>query len=132
MAKKIVEVESKTEKLRALRLAHEAARKEAGTWGEMQVGEVAHEATKSVFVQVWKGANRPDPFRQRATRHVGVPAGEWLAITSWVNARRAIGFSQSVVAWDVSTEEARKIAKARIAERLSDGYTVMNPEGEAQ
>ena len=90
MAKKI-EVESKTEKLRALRLAHEAARKEAGTWGEMTVGEIVHEATRSVFVQVWKGLNRPDPFRQHGARQVGIGATEWLAMTAWVNARRGEG-----------------------------------------
>jgi hypothetical protein len=128
MAKKVVEVESKTEKLRALRLANEASRKAAGTWGEMMVGEITHEASKSVFVQVWKGRTRPDPFRQSSVRQAGVPAAEWLAMTGWVKARRSLGFSQSVVAWDISADEAHKIAKARIAERLSDGYAVKNPE----
>lgn len=131
MAKRI-ETESKTEKLRALRLADEAARKEAGTWGEMHVGEVTHEATKSVFVQVWKGAHRPDLFRQGGVRQVGVPAAEWLAITGWVKARRADGFEQSVLARDVSAEEARKVADARISQRLNSGYTVINSAGGLQ
>lgn len=128
MAKKI-EVESKTEKLRALRLAHEAACKEAGTWGEMTVGEIVHEATRSVFVQVWKGLNRPDPFRQHGARQVGIGATEWLAMTAWVNARRGEGFINSVVAKDVTKEEAHKIAEARITHHDTEGYTVMNPIG---
>ena len=131
MAKKI-ETESKADKLRALRLAHEAARKQAGTWGEMMVGEIMHEATRSVFVQVWKGLNRPDPFRQHAARQVGIGATEWLAITAWVNARRGEGFINSVVAKDVTKEEAHKIAEARITLHDADGYTVMNPTGGPQ
>lgn len=130
LAKKI-EVESKTDKLRALRLAHEAARKEAGTWGEMTVGEIMHEATRSVFVQVWKGHNRPDPFRQRGARQIGIGATEWLAMTAWVNARRGEGFTNSVVAKDVTKEEAHKIAEARITHHDTEGYTVMNPIGGA-
>lgn len=130
MAKK-VEIESKAEKLRALRLADEAARKAAGTWGEMTVGEIVHEATRSVFVQVWKGSSRPDPFRQ-GVRQVGVPANEWLAMTTWVKVRRADGFSQSVIAWDITAEEARKVSEARIAAHRNEGYTVINPASIAQ
>ena len=125
MAKK-VETETKAERLRALRLANEAARKTAGTWGEMAVGELMHEETRSVFVQVWKGPNRPDPFRL-GVRQVGIPASEWLAITNWIKVRRSTGFSQSVIAWDLSAEEARKISEERIAAHRSEGYTVMNP-----
>ncbi len=132
MGKKVVEVETKTEKLRALRLADEAARKAAGTWGEMMVGEILHEPTKSVFVQIWKGANRPDPFREGRTRQVGVPATEWLAMTAWVKVRRAMGFTQSVIARNISTEEAQRIASARMKEHVSVGYLVVNSAGGIQ
>ena len=43
-SRKAVEDEkTKIAKLRDLRLADDAARREAGTWGEMSVGEIAHE-----------------------------------------------------------------------------------------
>lgn len=132
MGKKVLEVETKAQKLRALRLADEAARKAAGTWGEMMVGEIVHESTRSVFVQVWKGASRPDPFSERRSRQVGVPATEWLAMTAWVKARRAMGFTQSVIARDMSADEAQKIAAALIEQHTSGGYVIMNPVGAAQ
>jgi len=127
MGRKVLEVETKVQKLRALRLEDEAARKAAGTWGEMMVGEIIHESTKSVFVQVWKGLSRPDPFGERRTRYVGVSAVEWLAMTNWVKLRRAVGFTQSVIARDVSAEEAKKIVAVRIEAHVSGGYVVMNP-----
>jgi len=132
MGKKVLEVETKAQKLRTLRLADEAARKAAGTWGEMMVGEILHEPTRSVFVQVWKGQSRPDPFREGRTRQVGVPATEWLAMTAWIKVRRAMGFTQSVIARDISADEAHRIATARIATHASDGYVIMNPAGGAQ
>jgi hypothetical protein len=125
------EPETKAQKLRTLRLADEAARKAAGTWGEMMVGEIMHEATRSVFVQIWKGVSRPDPFRERPARQPGVPASEWLAITSWVKLHRAMGFTQSVIARDISVEEAQRVATGRIEGHVSGGYVVMNPAGGA-
>lgn len=125
MAKKVV-TESKTDRLRALRLADETARKSAGTWGEMTVGEIVHEPSRSVFVQVWKGPSRPDPFRQGG-RQTGIAATEWMAITSWVKVRKVDDFSQSIIAWDITADEARRIAEERIAAHRRDGYTVVNP-----
>jgi hypothetical protein len=132
MGKKTVEPETKVEKLRTLRLANEAARKAAGTWGEMMVGEITHEESRSVFIQVWKGMSRPDPFRERPARQASVPPSEWLAMTGWIKGRRGAGFTQSVIARDISADEARRIASARIAEHVSSGYVVMNPVGETQ
>lgn len=129
MAKKVKQsdVSTKTEALRALRLADEESRRAAGTWGEMTVGEIVHEDTHSVFVEVWKGSQRPDPFRPGAARGRGVPVGEWLVVTTWVNALREAEFSRTVIARDITEEAARKVVQARIAERLADGYKVMNP-----
>jgi hypothetical protein len=131
MARKGPEPNSKVQTLRALRLENEAARKAAGTWGEMMVGEITHEATRSVFVQIWTGASRPDPFRERSTRQPGVPASEWLAITGWIKLHRALGFTQSVIARDMSAEEAQRIATDRIEGHVSGGYVVINPAGGA-
>jgi hypothetical protein len=122
--------DKKTERLRALRLAQEASRREAGTWGEMTVGEILHDASHSAVVQVWKGQRRPDPFEGK--RSVGVPADEWLALLAWVNARKAVGFQKRIVAWDLSADEARRIAQARTAELQAQGYTVVNPAARPQ
>lgn len=117
--------DKKIERLRALRLANEAARREAGTWGEMTVGEILHDASHSAFVQVWKGQRRPDPLEGH--RCTGVPADEWSAMVAWVTARKSVGFQKKIVAWDLSPDEAKRVAQARIAELQAQGYTVINP-----
>jgi hypothetical protein len=122
--------DKKTERLRALRLAQEAARREAGIWGDMAVGEIVHDASHSAVVQVWKGQRRPDPFEGRRT--AGMPADEWLALLAWVNARKAIGFQQRIVAWDLSADEAKRVARTRVAELQAQGYTVLNPAARPQ
>ena len=120
-------VDDKTERLRALRLAHEAASKEAGTWGEVTVGELRHEASRSVFVQVWKGPRRPEPGREGAVRRPGVSAEDWTAMTDWVVTFKTSGFSESVIAKNLSAAEARRIVRDRIAEHRAAGYRVINP-----
>jgi len=117
---------SKTEALRVLRLAREAESRSAGTWGENSVGEILHESSRSVFVQVWKGARRPDPFENKSRRDL--PHGtDWAAMIAWVNARDASAFLCRYVARNLSLDEARKIADARIAAHRAAGYTVVNP-----
>ena len=123
-------VASKTEALRALRLAREAESRSAGTWGENSVGEILHESSRSVFVQVWKGARRPDPFENKTRRNL--PQGsDWSAIIAWVDARDASAFVCRYVARNLSLAEARKIADARIAAHRAAGYTVVNPAPDA-
>ena len=122
--------DKKTERLRALRLAHEASRREAGTWGDMTVGEIVHDASHSAVVQVWKGQRRPDPFEGR--RCAGVTADEWMALVAWVTAHKSVGFQKRIVAWDLSADEARRIAQTRIAEFQAQGYTVINPAAAPQ
>lgn len=126
------QVDDKTQKLRALRLAHEAASKDAGTWGEVTVGELRHEASRSIFVQTWKGLHRPEPGREGAVRRPGVSAEDWTAMVNWVTALRALGFSETVVARNLSLAEARRIAQARIAEHQAAGYKVINPAAAPQ
>lgn len=117
----------KAERLRALRLAHEATRREAGIWGEMTVGEILHQASRSVFMQVWKGQRRPDPFEESGARRAGASAIEWAAVLEWIGERNSPDFSQRIVAWDLNAAEARKILEARIAEHEAAGYAVTNP-----
>jgi hypothetical protein len=117
----------KADRLRALRLERETARREAGTWGEMTVGEILHQASRSVFMQVWKGQRRPDPFDEGGARRAGASTAAWSAMLAWVAERNSPDFSQRIVAWDLSTAEARKVLEARIAEHQAAGYTVTNP-----
>lgn len=120
--------DKKTERLRALRLAREAESKEAGTWGEMAVGEITHEDTRSVFVQLWKGPRRPDPFVPGGPRVTGVAAvADWTALVGWVNERRATGFAQRTLAWNVSEAEAQRVMRLRVAEWRAAGFTIVNP-----
>ena len=119
-------VADKTEALRALRLAKEAESRSAGTWGENSVGEILHEGSRSVFVQVWKGARRPDPFENRVRRDL--PRGnDWWAMIAWVNARDANDFVCRYVARNLTLAEARKVADARMGAHRAAGYTVVNP-----
>lgn len=117
----------RTATLRALRLAQEAASREAGTWGDMTVGEILHEESRSAFVQVWKGQRRPDPFDTQVARRATPRGPEWLAVVDWIAAEKSSGFGRRVVAWDLSAAEANRIAQARISELQSAGYTVINP-----
>ena len=134
MAKKVKQsdVSTKTEQLRALRLAHEESRKAEGTWGQMTVGEIVHEPTHAVFIEVWKGPQRPDPFRAGAAKGRGVSAGDWSALTVWVSAHRIAEFDRSVVARNITEDAAQDVVRLRSAERLAAGYRVMNPAGAGQ
>jgi hypothetical protein len=115
----------KTEALRALRLAREAESRTSGTWGENSVGEILHEGSRSVFVQIWKGARRPDPFESRS--RLNLPRGtDWSLMTAWVNARDASAFICRYVARNLTVVEAHKVAEARMAMHRAAGYTVVN------
>lgn len=124
--------EGKAERLRALRLEREATRREAGTWGEMTVGEILHQASRSVFMQVWKGQRRPDPFDEGGARRAGASAPAWSAMLAWIEERNSPDFSQRIVAWDLNAAEARKVVEARIAEHVAAGYSVTNPADAAK
>lgn len=119
--------QDKADRLRALRLERERALREAGTWGEVTVGEILHQASRSVFMQVWKGQRRPDPFEEGGARRAGASSAAWGAMLAWVEERNGPEFSQRVVAWDLSAAEARKVLEARVAEHVAAGYTVTGP-----
>lgn len=122
-----IEPNAKVDQLRALRLAHEQSRKDAGEWGEISVGEIVHETTRSVFVETWRGPQRPDPFRPGSARGRGATAREWTVLTAWINAQRSPEFTRLVVARDVTPAAARELVRTRIAARIAEGYAVMNP-----
>lgn len=117
----------KVEQLRAQRLAHEESRKATGAWGEMNVGEIVHEASRSIFVEAWKGPQRPDPFRPGAARGRGVALRDWAVLTTWIHVHRSPEFTRNVIARDVTADAAQELVQTRIAERTAEGYAVMNP-----
>jgi hypothetical protein len=128
---KPIDPKTQTEKLRQLREADEEARKAAGTWGDLSVGEVTHRPTKSVYVQVWKGRRRPDLALEAGVRPVGVPPADWPALEAWLATARFSGLHQSVVAWTVSKSEAQRLKDKRMAENRAAGLTVVNATGPA-
>jgi hypothetical protein len=123
---KPIDPKTQTEKLRQLREADEEARKAAGTWGDLSVGEVTHQPTKSVYVQVWKGSRRPNLALEAGVRPVGVPPADWPALEAWLATARFSGLHQNVVAWTVSKSEAQRLKEKRMAENRAAGLTVVN------
>ena len=120
-------MQDKIDRLRGLRLAHEAARKDAGTWGDQMVGEIAHDASGTVYVQIWKGRRRPDPLLGSSARAAGVPSLDLPALAAWLKSTGENGFSRRVVASDLSKAEAQRIKATRIAENSAAGLKVINP-----
>lgn len=129
-AKQAQTADQKTEKLRALRLAHEAARKEAGIFGDRSVGEITHAETRSVYVQVWKGGRRPDPLHARSPQSAGVPAADWPVIAAWAADKEPEDFRRRMIAKDLNAAEATKIKAARIGDLRAAGETVINRDGD--
>jgi hypothetical protein len=126
-SRKAVEDEkAKTARLRGLRLAEDAARREAGTWGEMNVGEIAHEATGEVFVLSWKGSKEPDLARLHRTRLPELSIAEHERLQAWLVHHRAPVFQRSLIGWSLSRAEAKRLKQARIAEHKASGSHVMN------
>ena len=117
---------TKTAKLRELRLANDAARREAGTWGEMSVEEIAHEPTGEVFVLFWKGSKEPDLGRLHRTRPADLSVAEHERLQAWLDHHRVPVFQRSLVGWNLSRAEARRIKQVRIAEHKAGGSRVVN------
>ncbi|MBM3486239.1 MAG: hypothetical protein FJX67_06345 [Alphaproteobacteria bacterium] len=113
----------KSRKLRQLRLADERARREAGTWGDVNVSEIVHAPTRSTLLQFWKGARRPDPG-DGSPRPPGFRAEHWKNAQRWAAARNADGFVHRSIAVNVSGVEAERIIAEHAAARETEGYTV--------
>jgi hypothetical protein len=126
-SRKAVEDEkAKTARLRGLRLAEDAARREAGTWGEMNVGEIAHEATGEVFVLSWKGSKEPDLARLHRTRLPELSIAEHERLQAWLVHHKVPVFQRSLIGWSLSRAEAKRLKQARIAEHKASGSRVVN------
>jgi len=118
--------QAKTAKLRELRLADDAARREAGTWGEMSVGEIAHEPTGEVFVLSWKGSREPDLTRLHRRRLPELSIGEHERLQVWLVHHRMPVFRRSLLGWNLSPAEAKRLKQARIDQHKADGVHVVN------
>jgi hypothetical protein len=128
-SRKAVEDEkTKIAKLRDQRLAADAARRDAGTWGEMSVGEIAHEPTGEVFVLSWKGQKEPDLARLHRTRLPELSIAEHERLQAWFAHHRMPVFQRSLIGWSLSRAEAKRIKQARIAEHKASGSHVINEE----
>jgi hypothetical protein len=84
-------------KLRELRLADEAARREAGVWGELSVYEIVHAPTGAVFVHYWKNTG---PNLGKPTRPAGLAAPEFEAYRTWLRQHEGTNFRLAKVAWN--------------------------------
>lgn len=133
MAKKPAEPAEvvKTRKLRELREADEAKRKADGVWGALAVGEIAHPASKSVFVLRCRGRDAPDLAKEIKTRSPLVAAEDHKALIEWLGQRPVTEFQSRLVAWNLSDSEAKRIRQARIDENRTKGLRVVNPAASA-
>jgi hypothetical protein len=121
-----VEAEKKTARLRDLRLANEAASREAGTWGDMSVGEITRDATGEVFVYHWKGNHSFDPEMLPIKRLSAITADEHQSLVAWLLKYRQVGFHHAIVAWNLSAAEAQRVKRVRIAELKAAGQVTIN------
>jgi hypothetical protein len=119
--------DERTAKLRELRLAHEAAQREAGAWGDLTVREVVHEPTGAVFVHYWRAG--ASPKLKKSPRAPGLSAPEHEAYCAWVGQHDPEEFRQSAVAWNLSKAEALRIKQERLAAHAAANATVINPPG---
>lgn len=124
--KALEEEKAKIAKLRQLRLAKDAAGREAGTWGEMSVGEMVHEPTGEVFVLSWKGRREPDPAQLYKSRSPELSPAEQERLRAWLTHHRMPILQQSLVGWSLSRAEAKRVKQARIAEHKAGGSLVIN------
>jgi len=100
-----------------------------GSQGAMNVGEICHDESSTVYVHVWRGTRRPNPLGAANAYVGGVPVEDWPAIVGWLNAQASAGFSRRLVASNLTDDEAIRIKATRIADHLAAGLTVINQLG---
>ena len=74
--KAAIDEKTKIAKLHEQRLASDAARREAGTWGDMSVAEIVHGPSGEVFVLSCRGRTEPDLMRLNRTRSAEISVSE--------------------------------------------------------
>ena len=123
--------QKKLARLRDQRLAAQAVREAAGTWGEISVGEITHGPTGAVFVHCWKGRQEPDLTKIHETRGQDRTPDEHQRLTAWLLQYRSKGFQHTLLGWNLSVAEANRMKLARIAEHLASGRCVVNEDAAA-
>ncbi|MEA2778646.1 MAG: hypothetical protein QOK29_190 [Rhodospirillaceae bacterium] len=118
--------QQKIARLRDLRLAAQAGREQAGTWGDISVGEITHRATGAVFVHCWKGRAEPDLEKIHQTRGLDRTADEHQRLKDWLLKHRTQGFDCALLGWNLSPTEASRVKQARISEHNALGHSVVN------
>ena len=124
--KAAIDEKTKIAKLREQRLASDAARREAGTWGDLSVGEIVHGPSGEVFVLFWRGRTEPDLMRLKRTRSAEISVSEHERLQEWLTRRAPASLTRSLVGWNLSRAEARRVKEARIAEHKASGRHVVN------
>ena len=122
------EEDAKIAKLRRLRLADDAARRAAGTFGDMSVIEIQHDATGEVFVMSWKGSKLPELARLVRIRPPGLTLEEHERLQAWLEDAPLLDFKQTLVGWNMNAVEAKRVKDQRIAERKAGGLRIVNNE----
>src|SRR6266436_2323671 len=120
--------QKKLVRLRDQRLAAQAVREAAGTWGEFSVGEITHVPTGAVFVHCWKGRQEPDLTKIHEARGQDRTPDEHQRMTVWLLQHRSKGFEHTLLGWNLSVAEANRIKLARIAELIASGRRVINED----
>jgi hypothetical protein len=123
--------QKKLARLRDQRLAAQAVREAAGTWGEISVGEITHVPTSAVFVHCWKGRQEPDLTKIHEARGQDRTPDEHQRMTVWLLQYRSKGFEHTLLGWNLSVAEANRMKLARIAELIASGRRVVNEDAAA-
>jgi hypothetical protein len=109
--------------LREQRLAHEAAQKAKGVWGDLSVGVIRR--GKEIFVHYWKG-EALSIHKLAAKRPKEITASDYVALCAWLKAGRFEGFTQSLTSWNVTVAEAQRLRAEIIGAHAAAGDCVVN------
>lgn len=124
--KAALEETAKVARLRQLRLADDTARREAGTWGELGVREIAHPPTGEILVLVLRGRDQLDLNRLGRVRVPDLSIADQACLKEWLVDRALDDMVQTQIAWNLNRAEAARIRESRIAEHRAAGRPVVN------
>lgn len=113
------------DRLRQKRLAHEQAQKQAGVWGDMTVGQIMRE--NKVFLHYWKGTALTGLSALASKRPREMSAPDHEALVAWLRSGAFEGFTQRLIAWNISEAEALRVKGEQADNHRSNGIFVVNP-----
>jgi hypothetical protein len=132
LAKSATNENAKIARLRELRLANDAARREAGTFGDISLIEILHEPSGDVFVLYRKGGMVPDLARLQRSRTPGMSQAEHERLQAWLSQYEVPTLKQAHLGWNLSLVEAKRAKQARIDAQKTAGHRVVNDAPIAQ